>query len=231
MLGGQHYFYNIVHPSEVHLYTRPPDQDEALWNQAMMDNPDPSCMVPVLAVGFDDIKKRMEEQDKQNAVHKFKLEEARIQLEKIQRKHHLDTTVKLDEYKRRHAELSHRVLQLIKKVEVLRNKGYSIRADEETLKVRLEAMALQLKKPSQFRGRINELWAQLQQLKESRRLANAAMAGVEYEVADEESLRMIYQAMADMQAGLSHLTDIVKTDQKDTEILWRGYHEQRPQSM
>ncbi|RKP24616.1 hypothetical protein SYNPS1DRAFT_4475, partial [Syncephalis pseudoplumigaleata] len=48
----QHYLYNLVHPSEVHLYQCPPNQNETLWRQAQRDNPDPSCLVPVLAVGF-----------------------------------------------------------------------------------------------------------------------------------------------------------------------------------
>ncbi|RCI03482.1 hypothetical protein CU098_002631, partial [Rhizopus stolonifer] len=56
----RHYFYNIVPRNEMHLYVRPPNQDEQLWNEAVRNNPDSESLVPVLAVGFDDILKRME---------------------------------------------------------------------------------------------------------------------------------------------------------------------------
>jgi nuclear pore complex protein Nup54 len=69
----KHYFYNLVHPSEVHLYQPQPEEDRALYDQAQMDNPDPSCMVPVLAVGFEGIKKRIEIQEDQLKTHQQKL--------------------------------------------------------------------------------------------------------------------------------------------------------------
>jgi len=79
---------------------------------------------------------------------------------------------------------------LIKKVQIIRNKGYSIRPEEEDLRVRLEDIQMQLKKPSQFRGRLSELSSQLQNLKESQR---PAIAGIEYEVVNEEMLDVIRQ--------------------------------------
>ena len=79
---------------------------------------------------------------------------------------------------------------MIKKVQIIRNKGYSIRPEEEDLRVRLEDIQMQLKKPSQFRGRLSELSSQLQNLKESQR---PAIAGIEYEVVNEEMLDVIRQ--------------------------------------
>jgi nuclear pore complex protein Nup54 len=32
----------MVPRNEVHLYVRPPNQDEHLWNEAVRKNPDPS---------------------------------------------------------------------------------------------------------------------------------------------------------------------------------------------
>ena len=68
------YFYNLVHPSEVHLYQPAPGEDRSLYEQAKADNPEPSCMVPVLAVGFDGLKTRLEMQDEQLKIHKEKIQ-------------------------------------------------------------------------------------------------------------------------------------------------------------
>ncbi|EGO26796.1 hypothetical protein SERLADRAFT_385925, partial [Serpula lacrymans var. lacrymans S7.9] len=49
----QHYFYNLVDPNQVNLYGRPPNAtNETLWQKAVRENPDPTCLVPALAVGF-----------------------------------------------------------------------------------------------------------------------------------------------------------------------------------
>lgn len=38
----KHYFYNMVHPSEVHLYQPAQGEDRQLYEQAQQNNPDPS---------------------------------------------------------------------------------------------------------------------------------------------------------------------------------------------
>ena len=58
----------------------------------------------------------------------------------------------------------------MKEVQVLRNKGYSLRSEEEALITRLASMDRDLAKPSVFRGRINEIYAQVQQQKDANRL-------------------------------------------------------------
>ena len=80
----------------------------------------------------------------------------------------------------------------MKKVQLLRNWGYAVRADEEALKSRLEAMERELQKPSVFRGRLNEIWAHIQQLGDSKR--GISEDGY-YAVADEESLKPVYNVL------------------------------------
>ncbi|ORX88786.1 hypothetical protein K493DRAFT_74561 [Basidiobolus meristosporus CBS 931.73] len=219
----KHYFYNLVHPSEVHLYQRPANQDETLWNEAQKANPNPKCMVPVLAVGFDDIKKRTEQQEMQALAHKAKLEEIADKIKKLQEKHSLDTLVKMKEYKRRHMDLAHRVLQLMKQVQVLRNKGYSIRPEEEALKTRLENLHLELRKPSQYRSRLHELWSQVQMLKNTRR--SNSKGNWEFEVSDEEQLANIEKVLAEQQAGLAHVMEVLQKDLKAVTIMSRSLAE------
>lgn len=69
-------------------------------------------MVPVLAIGFDDILKRMEIQSKQVELHEEKLKETTERLNTVQRQYALGTLVKLEEHKRRHIDLTQRLLRV-----------------------------------------------------------------------------------------------------------------------
>ncbi|KAI8812053.1 nucleoporin complex subunit 54-domain-containing protein [Cladochytrium replicatum] len=236
----RHYFYNMVHPNDVQFYGRPNNHDETLWNQAQRDNPDPTCMVPALAVGFDDLKKRLQLQEEANQAHRLKLEasdfptyscEMTKKIQDMERAHHLETTIKLAERKRKYVQLAHTVIRLMKSVQVLRNLGYSVRQEEESLRVRLESMATQLRNPAQFRGRVGEIASQLAMLKDARASAAAASAaGMGGElgdnvVLDEGTLKLLYKVLAEQHTGLSHLTDVIQTDMKDISIMEAGYPE------
>ena len=57
----------------------------------------------------------------------------------------------------------------MKYAQVLRNKGLSITPDEEVMRARLENIQDQLQRSEQFHGKLSQLWAQLQLIKESGR--------------------------------------------------------------
>ena len=69
-------------------------------------------MVPVIAIGFSDLKKRIDSQDQQTQAHVLKILEMQTEAEAIERKHQLETTPKLREYKRRQAAIAHKLLQV-----------------------------------------------------------------------------------------------------------------------
>lgn len=79
------------------------------------------------------------------------------------------------------------------KVEILRNKGFSIRPEEEQLRARLESLQQQLRRPNQFRGKANELWAQLQMIYEAQQMygGNGVPGQETWEVVDESQLARI----------------------------------------
>ncbi|KAJ7832872.1 hypothetical protein B0H14DRAFT_3871830 [Mycena olivaceomarginata] len=53
-------FYHRANPAQVGLYGRPPNTtNDALWARAVRENPDPECLAPVIAVGFDDLRQRV----------------------------------------------------------------------------------------------------------------------------------------------------------------------------
>lgn len=60
-------------------------------------------------------------------------------------------------------------VKLLKYVQVLRNKGLPITAEEESMQTILENIQEQLTLSEQFHGKLSQLWAQLQLVKESGR--------------------------------------------------------------
>lgn len=69
-------------------------------------------MVPALAVGFEDVEKRLEQQRLLCEAHNAKLVLMQDILKKIQLKDMLETATKLAEYKRRHMEAAQRVIKV-----------------------------------------------------------------------------------------------------------------------
>ncbi|KAF9953056.1 hypothetical protein BGZ70_000381 [Mortierella alpina] len=217
----KHFFYNFVHPDDVNKYGPPPNVDVYEWRQALEECPDRECMVPALAVGFEDLKKRMECQNDMTDMQRIKLDEIEVKMNEIMQFHLLQTASKVREFKRRHIQLAQRVLTLMKRVQILRNRGVPIRADEEMLRVRLENALEQLRNPAHFRGKITELWAQIQILKDSKRLHPTGS----YDVSDEAQLEVIGKVLQDQQAGLQHITAILQQDMQDIETLQRKLEE------
>jgi len=209
-----HHFYNLVNKGEVHLYAKPQDMDERLWRQALEDNPDKERLVPVQAKLFGDLKTRVEEQVKTNKNHEKALQTIELIIEQIQQKHELNTLVKIEEYKRRHMELSARVLRIMKKVDLLQNLGRPISTEEEAFRSKLEKIERELQMPTQFKGRLNELLS-LVRMQED-------VVQVNHENLDEESLETISKFLQQQQKGIQTLSQVVAKDMKDLAIIMEG---------
>jgi len=48
--------------------------DARIWEQAKLDNPDPTRMIPVPIVGFDELHQRLRLQEQQTNLHQARLE-------------------------------------------------------------------------------------------------------------------------------------------------------------
>lgn len=117
----------------------------------------------------------------------------------------------------------------MKLVQLLRNKGYSVRAEEESLRARLETLDRELSRSFVFRGRLLEMYTQVRSLHDS--VQYSKQEGVS--VINESSLNAVLEVccfekltvktLQGQQSGLSHLTDILKKDQKEVELVQRGY--------
>ena len=66
---------------------------------------------------------------------------------------HATTLVTLEQHKRRHLDLSHRLLSVIVRQEVMRKKGFTMSESEEGLRNKLDSIQQELNAPTQFKVR------------------------------------------------------------------------------
>lgn len=241
----RHVFFNIVDPKLVPLLReRKPDNfPEKLWYQALQNVPDPSCMIPVQAVGFKDLKIRIQEQDKMTVQQLTTLKNIELYIAQLQQKHSLDTALKLEEYKRRHLELKRRVVYVMRKKEMLTTQGYALLKSEELFRARLESLQRELNKPNQFKAVLSDLQSSVNTM-----LHNAAASGgdnvtlarsflgdetpldrstpsPQYEPLDDETLEKIYAFLEEQSKGLQQLTALLKSHLKHLQIISDGLTE------
>ncbi|KAJ2660364.1 Nucleoporin nup57 [Coemansia sp. RSA 1199] len=211
----RHYFYNVVEPGQAQLYQCPPGQDAVLWQQAVSDNPDPSTLVPVLASGFDDLRKRVDSQSLQMQTYQERTAEVSEKLGKILQKHHSETTVRLAECRRRQADLSQRLLEFIKLLQMLRLRGQLLHPEEELFRARVEHLEKEMTRSGSLKQRLAEIQDHVYRLQANarrrRELLGHSSGGYSdgYEVADETQLESVIKVLDDKQRGLAHMTQVI----------------------
>lgn len=196
-----------------YLDTPPAGIDPLLWRQAKLDNPDPEHLVPVAMVGFKELQRRLKHQEEETKLHQQRLDVIAADLSKL-RTQHSQTLAKLDDYKRKHLELSHRLLKVIVKQEICRKLGYAVQSEEEVLKVQLEQLQMELNHPTQFKGRLNELMSQI-------RMQSQVGFGCDepaYQM-DANMQAEIRQILKQQQDGLQKLIEVIKEDSTDLEHM------------
>ncbi|KAI8986344.1 nucleoporin complex subunit 54-domain-containing protein [Pilobolus umbonatus] len=176
-------------------------------------------MVPALAVGFDDVQKRINMQHKLSEAHMSKLNEIANLIKKLQQKDKEETASKLEEYKRKHMETTQRVLALLKYTQVLRNKGLSITPDEEAMCARFENVKDQLQRSGQFHGKLSQLWAQLQLIKESGRKYGKIDSIDEWESVSQQNMSGITKILEEQNTGIQHIIEVLNKDASDIETV------------
>lgn len=94
-----------------YLETPPKGIDPRMWKQAKLDNPDPSKFIPVPMIGFQDLKWRIRCQETETEIHASYLANVDKEIAELKQRHS-NTNAKIMAYRRKHAELSHRVLKV-----------------------------------------------------------------------------------------------------------------------
>ncbi|CAG8704553.1 2651_t:CDS:2 [Gigaspora margarita] len=204
----QSYFYNMVHPAEVQFYTQPPSMSQALWSEAQANNPDRT---------MQDIKKRLAVQEEITAKANVKFKEYGAKLEDMKRKHNLETLVRIEDRKRKHIELTQRVIKLMRRIQVLRLSGTLIRSDEEALKGRLEDIKQQLQRSSR---KLETLKTQYNVTKLQWGVRESPVTH-KFNAVNDNQLDNIIKVLDTEQTGIVHDIETLKKDSKDIDVILR----------
>ncbi|GAB0087985.1 NUP54 [Sergentomyia squamirostris] len=143
-----------------YLVNPPKGIDPRMWRQAIEDNPDPTSLIPIPMIGFQELKWRTKCQESEIELHNQYLAKVTKDLENLKQRHTSSTT-KIMEYRRKFSELSHRILKIIVKQEITRKIGVTMSPEEEMLRSKLESMQAVVSAPTQFKGRLSELLSQM----------------------------------------------------------------------
>ncbi|KIY64027.1 hypothetical protein CYLTODRAFT_425598 [Cylindrobasidium torrendii FP15055 ss-10] len=219
----QHYFYNLVDPSQVHLYGRPANAtNDALWQRANQENPDSSCLVPVIANGFGELRMRVDAQKQQSEAHTKIIEEIRKKLDNLTTNHTTTIVPRLARYAQTQMQIAHKVSQVVQHLHLLLPsvRSSAIRPEEEQLAANLEITEAELKNRGKLAAKVDELWAVFSALKARDETFREQRASGEWKVVDEEGLARVAQILAEQQAGLAHLTKILQRDLKDLGVIY-----------
>lgn len=218
----QHIFYNLVDPSQVSLYRQPPNVTAEVWEKATRENPDPTRLVPVVAIGFDDLRERVEAQARQADDHKTRIKDIKARLDALTERHTLSNVSRLQRAAAQQTQLTQRLLAFIQHLHLLipAIRSSSIRPEEEQLRGKLEEIEEDVKR-GRIKGKLNELWALIGAVNAARERGGGKNAGKtgEWAVVDEDGLAQIAQILSEQQAGLAHLTKILQRDLKDLAVI------------
>lgn len=155
----KYYFYNNVGQARVPFFQPGPGEDVREWEQAVHDKPDPGY-VPALACGFAAVSERLKMQQLALAKYRQTLHSINACLDAILSQQDLQTSVRAMNARRKHAMIRQRCLALATKVQVLRNRGYSLDKEEDDLKTKLETLDQSLADPA-LSARTEELWSRM----------------------------------------------------------------------
>ncbi|CDR99045.1 related to NUP57-nuclear pore protein [Sporisorium scitamineum] len=244
-----YYFYNNAgNAANLKLIQgRRPDavgpMHDQLWAAAVRENPDPNRLYPVLALGFNDLKKRIESQAREAQRQRALLQNLATRLAGLEQKHSLSNSVRAQAAQNRQSQLHHRLIGLMAKTQLLipALRGKSIGPEEERLIAVLEACEAEITGSSgagsranavapsagnhaRLRARINELWAQLGVIRAKREMLarEGRSATTEWAVVDQTGLENVTRILAQQQQGLNHLCSTLESDAKTMDTITSG---------
>jgi nuclear pore complex protein Nup54 len=153
------YFYNKVDEANIPFYRPLPNEDPREWEEALEKKPAPG-FIPVKCTSFTGIADRLKTQRRAVADLNTRLHQINGGLDVLLSRHDLQTTVRTAAAHRRNALLHDRCLGLAAKVQVLRNRGYTLSGDEDDLRLKLKALETSIQDPA-LAAREEELWSRL----------------------------------------------------------------------
>lgn len=237
----QYYVYNILSPQQAtyvaqHGHQRTAaDTNDALWNKALRENPDPARFYPYLVVGHEALKKRVGQQEEFAAKHAAKLEEFVQSLQTLSSQYNLDTSLRLSKATHTQTVLSARLLRLISRLHPLTPlRASPLRNEEDELhqqiskllstftgkRVTEEDLLYSSSANGKLTARVNEAWVSVAQRKATKSLEQG---GTEWAVVNEQEVEKVLDVLAQQQRTLDYLADMLKRDSRTVQVVKEGF--------
>ncbi|WVQ83273.1 hypothetical protein IAT38_005412 [Cryptococcus sp. DSM 104549] len=232
----KYFFYNVVEEGTASRYGRPAGAtDDAKWAKALRDNPDPNSLVPVLATGWADVKKRQQQQENLASVHQERIKEILAALAHT-RQTSLASSIRLTNLQARQAQLVHRLIHLTAQTpqHIPLIQSTVFKQDEAEMLKQLEGVKAELEGNGRnavrraggvgggdgrgrLLGQVNELWGQLEEIRRRRKVRGNE--GKEAWVTDEKMLGEIAEVLASQQNALQKLSDLTQSELFDADVM------------
>ncbi len=138
---------------------RPPHANPRLWELGVLNNPSPSTLTPCLVIGFDDLERRIQEQNKARQRYEDVLLVLNEKIAEMQKTHEQTVKTEVEAIAARHLKLVHRLTRLMSAVESQRAADLPLNEQEIDYRRKLEQVYRDLLKHGQFQAKIDELAA------------------------------------------------------------------------
>jgi hypothetical protein len=205
-------FYNRGDQSK---YRKPDKMSETMWKDAIARCPDNNS-VPVLAHGFNALKARKDQQEKQRVGQEelinligYNIEEQVIKIQLLQDK--------FAESRKIVANNITRILNILSTAENLRRKGQPLNRNEERLFSQVEKMREELAKPGQYGSRVNELMSNVK--------SQSKDADNDYPSLDDETIIKVQDILSNFITALSSIMKDVNYNEKALNLIESSFHQ------
>jgi hypothetical protein len=177
-------------------------------------------MAPVLANGFNDLTTRRAWQKEHEVAQRGKLDELEQRLALLLTRQDLDVSTQLQVIQKQQLKLTLRVVQLMRRVEVLRRVGGRMTPAEQTLLGRIQTITTRLNH-APISG-ISAMQSQLNALMEGGRLDPLTSAR-QCVISDEQSMDTLYMLLEQQQRGVKAVIETINKDSRDLDLMRHGF--------
>jgi len=219
LIKFQYIFYDPIDATNLNQMQRPRPAhvEPKKWSEAMAQNPDPEKLIPVSIVGADALSNRIAgQQEKANRLKGYveQLNDAHEQVKKSA----IASQNKVDYLRRNQEIILLKMLQVMRKVEILRCLNLPLQRGEVDVAKKLEEM----------RREVDIVGSKLREVEETGRshiqkmkMMKAASGGGRDDaiVLTDEDKVSLCKVLDEQRSGLAALTKIVSKDVRDIDIL------------